>query len=152
MIVANGKDLTAAMALLVIAIIPIIIGLPGTVLDVIETNPIFVKAIWVAVIIYLLSCKYVLTAVVLIAIGMMIRFEVFGSYAYSHDGILAEYAAAARRDPRFNSSVDVDLQIANGTLEKDPARWLDAGNRKKGPLLLFPPTPEQLSLIGNNGH
>ena len=151
MIVANSKDLTAAMAMLVIAIVPVVTGLPGSILDIIETNPIFVKAIWVAVILFLLKCKYVLTAVVLIAIGMMIRFEVFGSYAHSHDGILAEYAAAARRDPRFNKSVDVDLQIADGTLEKDPAKWLDPG-RQRSPLLLFPPTPAQLSLVGNNGH
>ena len=83
--------------------------------------------------------------------ALVIRFEVFGSYIYSHDGMMAEYSAAQRRDPRFNKNVDVDLQIAEGTLVHDPARWLDKG-RKHNPLLLFPPTPEQLDLIGNNGH
>jgi hypothetical protein len=151
MIVANAKDLTAAISLLVLAIIPIAVGLPGTILDTIETNPIFVKLVWVSTLLYLLYKKYVLTAIVLVAIGLIIRFEVFGSYAYSHDGILAKYLSEARSDPRFNKSVDVDLQIADGTLERDPARWLDPG-RKRSPLLLFPPTPEQLSLVGNNGH
>ena len=151
MIVANAKDLTAAISLLVLAIIPIAVGLPGTILDTIETNPIFVKLVWVSTLLYLLYKKYALTAIVLVAIGLIIRFEVFGSYAYSHDGILAKYLSEARSDPRFNKSVDVDLQIADGTLERDPARWLDPG-RKRSPLLLFPPTPEQLSLVGNNGH
>lgn len=149
--IASAKDLTAAMALLVLALVPIATGLPGSVLDITLTNPIFVKLVWVAVLLFLLMKKYVLTAIVLIAIGLMIRFEVFGSYAYSHDGILAQYAAEAARDPRFNESSDVDLQIANGTLDRDPARWLDPG-KKRGPLLLFPPTPEQLALVGNNGH
>jgi len=40
--------------------------------------------------------------------------------------------------------------MANETLAYDPARWLDPG-RSPIPLLLFPPTPEQLSMIGNNG-
>jgi hypothetical protein len=151
MIVANAKDLTAAISLLVLAIIPIAVGLPNTILDTIVTNPIFVKLVWVSTLLYLLYKKYVLTAIVLVAIGLIIRFEVFGSYAYSHDGILAKYLSEARSDPRFNKSVDVDLQIADGTLERDPARWLDPG-RKRSPLLLFPPTPEQLSLVGNNGH
>jgi hypothetical protein len=151
MIVANAKDLTAAISLLVIAIIPIAVGLPGTILDTVETNPIFVKLVWVSALLYLLYKKYILTAIVLVAIGLIIRFEVFGSYAFSHDGILAKYLAEARSDPRFNKAVDVDLQIADGTLERDPARWLDPG-RKRAPLLLFPPTPEQLSLVGNNGH
>ena len=151
MIVASAKDLTAAISLLVIAIIPIAVGLPGTILDTIETNPIFIKLVWVSTLLYLLYKKYVLTAIVLVAIGLIIRFEVFGSYAYSHDGILAKYLSEARSDPRFNKNTDVDLQIAEGTLERDPARWLDPG-RKRAPLLLFPPTPEQLSLVGNNGH
>jgi hypothetical protein len=151
MIVASAKDLTAAISLLVIAIIPIAVGLPGTILDTVETNPIFVKLVWVSALLYLLYKKYILTAIVLVAIGLIIRFEVFGSYAFSHDGILARYLSEARSDPRFNKSIDVDLQIADGTLERDPARWLDPG-RKRAPLLLFPPSPEQLSLIGNNGH
>jgi hypothetical protein len=70
---------------------------------------------------------------------------------FSHDGILAEYAAAQKKDPRFDKNRNVDLLMAENKLVTDPARWLDPG-RKKGPLLLYPPTPEQLSLIGNNGH
>lgn len=151
MIVASSKDLTAAISLLVVAILPIAFGLPSILLDTVVTNPIFVNFVWVSVLLYLLFKKYVLTSIVLVMIGLIIRFEVFGSYAYSHDGILAQYLSEARSDPRFNKSVDVDLQIADGTLARDPARWLDPG-RKRAPLLLFPPTPEQLSLVGNNGH
>lgn len=151
MIVASSKDLTAAIAVFVIAIIPMAVGMPSVILDTVVMNPVFVNIVWVSVLLYLLYKKYILTAIVLVVIGLIIRFEVFGSYAYSHDGILAKYLAEARSDPRFNKSIDVDLQIAEGSLERDPARWLDPG-RKRAPLLLFPPTPEQLSLVGNNGH
>lgn len=151
MIVANSKDLTASIVLLVVAIVPIIVGMPSALLDIVVTNPFFVKLIWVAALLIMLYKRYILTAILAVCIGLMIRFEVFGSYVYSHDGILAKYLSEARNDPRFDKSSDVDLQIANGTLDHDPARWLDPG-RKHAPLLLFPPTPEQLSLVGNNGH
>lgn len=151
MIVANSKDLTASILILVLAVVPIVTGVPQTILDLVSTNPIQVKTFCVGVLLFLLYKKYTLTAIVLTVMALVIRFEVFGSYVYSHDGIMAEYAAAQRRDPRFNKNTDVDLQIAEGTLVHDPARWLDKG-RKHAPLLLFPPTPEQLQLIGNNGH
>jgi hypothetical protein len=150
MIVANSKDLTASILILVLAIIPIATGIPQTVLDVVETNPIQIKAVCVGLLLLLLYKKYTLTAIVLVVMALVIRFEVFGSYVYSHDGIMAEYSAEQRRDPRFNKNTNVDLQIAEGTLVKDPARWLDKG-RKRAPLLLFPPTLDQLQMIGNNG-
>ena len=149
--IANLKDLTLSMGLLAVAVIPIITGMPSTVLDAAQTSPLFVKAIWVAVVMGLLYKHFTLTAIVLIALGLIIRYEVFSSYVYSHDGILAEYAAAQKRDPRFDKTSEVDLLMAENKLATDPARWLDPG-RSKGPLLLFPPTPDQLKLIGNNGH
>jgi len=150
MIVASQKDLTAAVGLLALSIIPLVTGLPSGVLDAIQTNPLFAKAVWVAAMGALLYAKYYLTSIMLLAVGMMVRYEIYSSYVYSHDGILAEYAAAQSRDPRFNKATNLDLQIGEGTLVRDPARWLDRG-RPHGPLLLYPPTPEQLRLIGSNG-
>ena len=148
--IANLKDLTLSMGLLAVAVIPIITGIPSTVLDALETSPLFVKSLWVAAVMGLLYKHFTLTAILLIALGLIIRYEVFSSYVYSHDGILAEYAAAQKRDPRFDQSSELDLLMAESKLATDPARWLDPG-RSKGPLLLFPPTPDQLKLIGNNG-
>ena len=58
--------------------------------------------------------------------------------------------AQQKKDPRFDPTSELDLKMANETLAYDPARWLDPG-RSPIPLLLFPPTPQQLSMIGNNG-
>uniref|UniRef100_A0A6C0I683 Uncharacterized protein n=1 Tax=viral metagenome TaxID=1070528 RepID=A0A6C0I683_9ZZZZ len=149
--IANPKDLTLAMALLALAVVPLLVGMPSTILNITETSPLLVKGVWVLVIMGLLYQHLTLTALVLISLGLIVRYEVFGSYVFSHDGILAEYAAAQKKDPRFDKNRNVDLLMAENKLVSDPARWLDPG-RKKGPLLLYPPTPEQLSLIGNNGH
>ena len=149
MFVASRKDITVALVLLAVAVVPIITGLPYAVLDVIQANPLLIKGVWVAGIGALVFSKYYLTALVLIVLGMTIRYEVFGSYAMSHDGILAAYADAQKRDPRFNKSVDLDLQIGEGTLTRDPARWLDKGKLREGPLLLYPPTDAQLEQIGS---
>jgi hypothetical protein len=148
MFVASKKDLTAALVVLAFAIVPLVTGLPSAVLDVVQNNPFFTKAVWVATIGYLLFSKYLLTSLVLVVLGLVVRYEVFGSYVYSHDGILAAYASAQAADPRFNKSVDLDLQIGEGTLQRDPARWLDKGKARDGPLLLFPPTEAQLKMIG----
>jgi hypothetical protein len=139
--------LTGSIILLAAAVIPLVTGLPSEVLGAIETSPLFVKAVWVGVIVFLLYKKYTLTALVLVALGLIVRYEVFGSFVYSQEGILAKYAAEQRRDPRFNKSVDLDLQIGEGTLVRDPARWLDSG-RPPTKLLLFPPSEEQLKKVG----
>lgn len=151
MTVTNTKDIYGAVAVLAVAVVPIVLGVPSVVLDTVETSPLFVKGVWVAVIAALLYKKYVLTALVVVVLGLTVRYEVFGSYVYSPEGILAAYKAAQERDPRFNKNVDLDLQIGEGTLTRDPARWLDRGRPSK-PLLLFPPTLEQLALTSNNGH
>lgn len=149
MLIASRKDITAALVLLAVAVIPLVTGLPYAVLDVIQANPLLTKGSWVAVIGALVFSKYYLTALVVMVLGMSIRYEVFGSYSMSHDGILAAYADAQKRDPRFNPSVDLDLQIGDGTMVRDPARWLDKGKLREGPLLLYPPSAAQLTMIGS---
>jgi hypothetical protein len=85
-----------------------------------------------------------------VVLGLRISFESTSSYLFSTQGTLAEYAAIQKNDPRFDAASEVDIKMANETLSYDPARWVDPG-RPVVPLLLFPPTPQQLSLIGNNG-
>ena len=62
---------------------------------------------------------------------------------------MARYSAAAAADPRFDASSEVDLQMANGTLTTFPPRIL-APPTTKGPLLLFPPTQQQLVAISGS--
>ena len=70
--------------------------------------------------------------------------------AWCHEAAGKVVAAIQKKDPRFDPVHEVDLKMANETLSYDPARWVDPG-RPVVPLLLFPPTSQQLSLIGNNG-
>lgn len=62
---------------------------------------------------------------------------------------MARYSAAAAADPRFDAASEVDLQMANGTLSVLPPRIL-APPSTKGPLLLFPPTEQQLVAISGS--
>ena len=144
MFVASAKDIQGAIAVLALSIVPIVVGLPSAV---VQTSPTFIRLLWGGIVAFMVYNRYFLTAVVFIAVGLMIQ---FGYDEYSHTAAMARFSEVARNDPRFNESVDLDLQIANDTLSRDPARWLDPG-RKKGPLLLYPPTPEQLQMAGSNG-
>lgn len=60
----------------------------------------------------------------------------------------AAYVDAAIQDARF-SSQETDIAMANGTLQAFPERIL-APPTVRGPLLLFPPTPDQLAKISGS--
>uniref|UniRef100_A0A6C0AIF8 Uncharacterized protein n=1 Tax=viral metagenome TaxID=1070528 RepID=A0A6C0AIF8_9ZZZZ len=147
---ATPKDIQASVVVIALYAFTAIVGIPRVVLDVFVAHAMFGRIVWLSAIVYLLYHKLYLTAVFLVVLGIRITFDADMSYAFSHDGILAKYAALQKNDPRFDSSSELDLKMANETLSYDPARWLDPG-RSPIPLLLFPPTPEQLSMIGNNG-
>jgi hypothetical protein len=147
---ATPKDIQASVVVIALYAFTAIMGTPRVVLDALVAQPMFARIVWLSVIVYALYCKFYLTAVFLVVLGIRATFDADMSYAFSHDGILAKYAALQKNDPRFDTSSELDLKMANETLAYDPARWLDPG-RSPLPLLLFPPTPQQLSLIGNNG-
>ena len=147
---ATPKDIQASVVVIALYAFTAIVGIPRVVLDVFVAQAMFGRIVWLSAIVYLLYHKLYLTAVFLVVLGIRTTFDADMSYAFSHDGILAKYAALQKNDPRFDASTEIDLKMANETLAYDPARWLDPG-RSPIPLLLFPPTPEQLSLIGNNG-
>ena len=147
---ATPKDIQASVVVIALYAFTAIVGIPRVVLDVFVAQAMFGRIVWLSAIVYLLYHKLYLTAVFLVVLGIRTTFDADMSYAFSHDGILAKYAALQKNDPRFDTSSELDLKMANETLTYDPARWLDPG-RSPIPLLLFPPTPEQLSIIGNNG-
>jgi hypothetical protein len=147
---ATPKDIQASVVVIALYAFTAIVGIPRVVLDVFVAQAMFGRIVWLSAIVYLLYHKLYLTAVFLVVLGIRTTFDADMSYAFSHDGILAKYAALQKNDPRFDATTEVDLKMANETLAYDPARWLDPG-RSPIPLLLFPPTPEQLSMIGNNG-
>lgn len=147
---ATPKDIQASVVVIALYAFTAIVGTPRVVLDALVAQPMFARILWLSVIVYALYHKFYLAAVFLVVLGIRATFDADMSYAFSHDGILAKYAALQKNDPRFDAATEIDLKMANETLSYDPARWLDPG-RSPIPLLLFPPTPEQLSLIGNNG-
>jgi hypothetical protein len=147
---ATPKDIQVSVVVIALYAFTAIVGIPRVVLDVFVAQAMFGRIVWLSAIVYLLYHKLYLTAVFLVVLGIRTTFDADMSYAFSHDGILAKYAALQKNDPRFDTSSELDLKMANETLAYDPARWLDPG-RSPIPLLLFPPTPEQLSMIGNNG-
>lgn len=147
---ASPKDIQASVVVIALYAFTAILGIPRIVLDGLVAHAMLSRIAWLSVIVYALYHKFYLTAVFLVVLGIRATFDADMSYAFSHDGILAKYAALQKNDPRFDTSSELDLKMANETLSYDPARWLDPG-RSPIPLLLFPPTPEQLSMIGNNG-
>jgi hypothetical protein len=147
---ASPKDIQASVVVIALYAFTAILGIPHFILDGLVAHVMLSRIAWLSVIVYALYHKFYLTAVFLVVLGIRATFDADLSYAFSHDGILAKYAALQKNDPRFDTSSELDLKMANETLAYDPARWLDPG-RSPIPLLLFPPTPEQLSMIGNNG-
>ena len=147
---ATPRDIQASVAIIAVYAFTALIGIPKSILDAFLTQPVFARIVWLAAICGLLYTKHYLTAILVVVLGLRISFESNSSYLFSTQGTLAQYAAIQKNDPRFDPASEVDIKMANETLSYDPARWVDPG-RPVVPLLLFPPTPTQLSMIGNNG-
>ena len=147
---ATPRDIQVSIALIAVYAFTALIGIPKSILDAVLTQPMFTRIVWLFFICGLLFTKHYLAAVLVVVLGLRISFESNTSYLFSTQGTLAKYAALQKKDPRFDPTSEVDLKMANETLTFDPARWVDPG-RSPVPLLLFPPTPTQLSMIGNNG-
>jgi hypothetical protein len=147
---ATPRDIHTSVAIIAVYAFTALIGIPKTILDAFLTQPVFTRIVWLAAICGLLFTKHYLSAVLVVILGLRVSFESSSSYMFSTQGTLAQYAALQKKDPRFDPTSELDLKMANETLTFDPARWVDPG-RAVVPLLLFPPTPQQLSLIGNNG-
>lgn len=147
---ASARDVQTSIAVIGLFAILSIVGIPHSVLDAILTRGILSRGIWIAAVLFLLYTKFYLTAVLVTVLGLYLSFNAHSDYAFSHDGVLAAYSEAQKHDPRFASD-ELDVSMANGTLQVDPARWEDPG-REPIPLLLFPPTEAQLAMAADNGH
>ena len=144
---ASPKDITASIAVLAVYTFVAIIGTPSRVMDTLLSYPVIVRAVWLLAVIVLAYYKYYLTAVFLAVLGLRIAMDARASYVFSNSGIMAQYSKLQADDPRFAESLDV--KVAEGALVADPPRWLDPGQSPL-PLLLFPPTLEQLQKVQNN--
>lgn len=145
MIRANRTDFLASIAILGASVFPIVFGAP----KIVKKYKMLVRIIWILAGVAIAVKKLYLSAIILIVAGFAVQ---YGSGLVDvQSELMAQFKEAQLNDPRFNEDTNLDLQTARGTLKRDPARWFDPG-RKKAPILLFPPSPEQLDLIGNNGN
>jgi hypothetical protein len=145
---ATSRDVQAAVMVIGVFGFFSIVGVPRVLLRSVLAYPIPVRIAWIAIIVYFASCRYFMTAVLIALLGLYVSFQVTSSFAFSSEGILEMYRAAQENDPRFDQANELDLKMAEGTLQFDPARWRDPG-RAPVPLLLFPPTLDQLKMIGS---
>lgn len=143
---AFPRDIQASIVIVAIYGLFSIIGIPRSILNSVLSSPLVTRAVWVGFLVFLVSYNYYLTATLVALLGLYISFNVRTSYVFSNDGILEMYRAAQVNDPRFDKAGELDLKMADGTLTFDPARWQDPG-RAPVPLLLFPPTQQQLTMI-----
>jgi hypothetical protein len=144
---ASPKDITASIAVLAVYTIIAIAGAPMRVMDSLLSYPVIVRSVWLLAVLMLAYYKYYLTAVFLAVLGLRIAMDARSSYIFSNSGIMAQFSEVQKNDPRFGGSLDV--KVAEGALVADPPRWLDPGQSPL-PLLLFPPTLEQLQKVQNN--
>lgn len=145
---ATLRDVQASVAVIGVFGLFSIIGIPKVLLNNVLSFPIISRGAWIGSLLVLLVNKYYLTACLVALFGLNLSFNLRSSYVFSTEGIMEMYRAAQVDDPRFDSQENLDLKMADGTLTFDPARWRDPG-RAPVPLLLFPPTPEQLRMIGS---
>ena len=109
-------------------------------------------AVLVGLLAVLYSYGFRLSALLSFIVLLRVITEAHGSYATSDSHRMRVYQRQASLDPRFDQVKSIDLAFASGNATFDPPVLLDTASNTKQPLLLFPPTSEQLALIGNNGH
>lgn len=144
---ASPKDITASLAVLAVYMIVALVGAPARVMDSLLSYPVVVRGAWLLAVVGFAYYKYYMTAVLIAVLGLRIAMDARASYVFSNAGIMGQYAELQRNDPRFAGSLDV--KVADGALNMDPPRWLDPGQSPL-PLLLFPPSIDQLEKIQSN--
>jgi len=144
---ATPKDFVASVAVVAMYAFFSILGAPIILMNALLSQGLVVRAAWVICILGLAYGKFYMTAVLLAVLGLRISIDTRGSYVFSTESIMAQYSESQKNDPRFKGSLDA--QLAEGTLPLDPARWQDPG-RSPVPLLLFPPSLDQLTMVQMN--
>ena len=144
---ATPKDFQASVAIIAVYALFSIMGAPKSIMNSLLSQGMVVRGVWVVCILGLALSKMYMAAVLLAVLGLRISTDTRSSYVFSAESIMAQYSELQKNDPRFNGSMDA--QMAEGTLAMDPARWMDPG-RSPVPLLLFPPSLDQLTMIQSN--
>jgi len=144
---ASPKDFTASIAIIAVYAFFSILGAPKSIMNAVLSQGMVARGAWVFAILALAYCKFYLSAVLLAVLGLRISMDARSSYVFSTESVLAKYSELQKNDPRFVGSMDA--QMADGTLAMDPARWMDPG-RSPVPLLLFPPSLDQLEMVQSN--
>ena len=144
---ASPKDFQASVAIVAVYAFFSILGAPKSILNALLSQGMVVRGAWIVAILGLAYSKFYLSAVLLAVLGLRISMDARSSYVFSAESILAQYSELQKNDPRFVGSMDA--QLADGTLSMDPARWMDPG-RSPVPLLLFPPSLDQLTMVQSN--
>jgi len=148
---ATPKDFQVSVAIVAVYAFVSILGAPKSVMDVLLSTAgygsLVVRGLWILAIIGLAYGKFYMSAVLIAVLGLRISMDARSSYIFSSESVLAQYSLLQKNDPRFKGSLDA--QVADGTLAMDPARWMDPG-RSPVPLLLFPPSLDQLEMVQSN--
>jgi len=144
---ATSKDFQASIAVVAVYAFFSILGAPKSIMNAVLSQGMIVRGAWVVAILCLSYFKFYMTAVLLAVLGIRISLDVRTSYVFSTESIMAQYSELQKDDPRFDGSLDAAM--AEGTLEMDPARWMDPG-RSSVSLLLFPPSLDQLTMVQSN--
>ena len=144
---ASPNDFTVSVAIVAVYAFFSILGAPKSIMNAVLSQGMVVRGAWVVAILGLAYSKFYLSAVLFAVLGLRISMDVRSSYVFSKESVLAQYSELQKNDPRFVGSMDA--QMADGTLAMDPARWVDPG-RSPVPLLLFPPSVDQLTMVQSN--
>jgi hypothetical protein len=144
---ATPKDFQVSVAIVAVYAFVSILGAPKSVMDALLSSGMILRAVWIVSILGLAYCKFYMSAVLIAVLGLRISMDARSSYIFSSESVLAQYSLLQKNDPRFVGSMDAEM--ADGTLAMDPARWMDPG-RSPVPLLLFPPSLDQLEMVQSN--
>ena len=144
---ATPKDFQASIAVVAVYAFFSIIGAPKSLMNALLSQGLIVRGAWVVAILGLAYNHFYMTAVLLAFVGFRLSSDTRSSYVFSTESIMAQYSELQKNDSRFKGSMDA--QLADGTLQLDPARWMDPG-RSPVPLLLFPPSLDQMTMIQSN--
>jgi hypothetical protein len=144
---ATPKDFQASVVVVAVYAFFSIIGAPKSLMNALLSQGLIVRGAWVVAILGLAYNHFYMTAVLVAVMGFRLSMDARSSYVFSTESIMAQYSELQKNDPRFKGSLDA--QLADGTLQLDPARWMDPG-RSPVPLLLFPPSLDQLHMVQSN--
>lgn len=148
---ASVGDIQLASGFVVVYAFMTVFGFSHTLMTELLSGGWLLHAVLSGLMVLLYVYHFRLSALILFVVLLRVLMEAHGSFAFSDSYRRNLYQRQKNTDPRFDTSKSIDLAFASGNATFEPAILLDTNEKPRGPLLLFPPTPAQLDLIGNNG-